>query len=190
MKDREAFKIIRAAVLEAVKLERDKRDFNLFCRGHEARLTLDRQLAGILKGLDIPRAFISGYGANYHYPVRVFKTAQKLLNKKLKNNPFEICDGYLHDVKLRTVIIIIPDWPSGTMSIKFGSSLFASLDVPKNKIELLQMAPDRIFRVETRISEFDFRKEMNTRNMASIANVLFIDNPEITRTYWPSENRS
>lgn len=77
MKDKEAFQIIRKAVLEAVK--REKGPFNIFGRGSEPRVTLDRQLAGVLRGLDIPRIYISGYGANYYYPTRVFKTTQKIL---------------------------------------------------------------------------------------------------------------
>ena len=49
MKDKEAFRIIRMAVLEAVRME--KGPFNIFGRGSESRLTLDRQLAAILHGI-------------------------------------------------------------------------------------------------------------------------------------------
>lgn len=88
MKDKEAFRIIRMAVLEAVRME--KGPFNIFGRGSESRLTLDRQLAAILRGLDLPRIFISGYGANYYYPARVFETAQKILEHRLENSRFHL----------------------------------------------------------------------------------------------------
>ena len=51
---------------------------------------MDRQLAGILRGLDIPRIYISEYGANYHYPTRVFETAQEILKHKLDSSRFQL----------------------------------------------------------------------------------------------------
>lgn len=88
MKDKEAYQIIRMAVLEAVEIE--KGPFKIFGRGSESRVTLDRQLAGVLRGLDIPRIYISGYGANYYYPTRVLETAQKILEHKLENSRFQL----------------------------------------------------------------------------------------------------
>ena len=74
---------IRLAVAEAVKQEAKKKPFNLFGRGHEPRVTLDRRLATILRGQDIPRIHISGYGANYYYPRRVLETASELVEVRL-----------------------------------------------------------------------------------------------------------
>ena len=73
---------IRKAVLKAAAQERRKAPFMLFGRGHEARITLSVSVAAILRGLDIPRVFISGYGANYFYPRRVFATAMRSLKRK------------------------------------------------------------------------------------------------------------
>lgn len=90
MKDKEAYKIIREEILEAVKEEESIKPFNLFGRGHEFRVTLDRRLAAILRELNIPCVIISGYGANYYYPERVFKTAQNRLNQKIKESRFQL----------------------------------------------------------------------------------------------------
>jgi hypothetical protein len=76
-------KAIRVAVAEAAKRELKKRPFNLFGRGHESRVTLDRRLATILRGQDIPRIYISGYGANYRYPRRVLEAAAELIEAQL-----------------------------------------------------------------------------------------------------------
>jgi len=91
MKDKEAYQIIRKAVLEAVEIE--KGPFNIFGRGSEPRVTLDRRLAAVLRGLDIPRIYISGYGANYYYPTRVLETAQKLLEGKLERSRYTLIIG-------------------------------------------------------------------------------------------------
>jgi hypothetical protein len=78
---------IRIAVLRAVAQERRKSPFALFGRGHELRVSLGVSLAAILRGLDIPRVYISGYGANYYYPRRVFTSAIRTLKKKLGRSP-------------------------------------------------------------------------------------------------------
>jgi hypothetical protein len=72
--------IIREAFLKAKQLE--KGPFNLKGRGHELRVTLDRQTAAIVRGLDLPRLYISGYGANYYYPARLVARAAALLKDK------------------------------------------------------------------------------------------------------------
>ena len=81
---------IRKAVLKAAAQERRKAAFDLFGRGYEPRITLDRSVAAILRGLDVPRIFISGYGANYFYPRRVFVTATKILKKTLHRSPIVV----------------------------------------------------------------------------------------------------
>ena len=90
---------IRKAVLRAVAHEQRKAPFMLFGRGHEPRVTLCRSVAGILRGLDVPRVFISGYGANYYYPRRVFVTAMRSLKRKFDRSPlalahkvYRVCD--------------------------------------------------------------------------------------------------
>lgn len=49
------------------------------------------------------------------------------------------------------------------MAFKFGSALQTALRVSKDKITLVQMAPERIFRVETDVSEAEFRERMKSR---------------------------
>jgi hypothetical protein len=63
--------------------------------------------------------------------------------------------------------------------MKFGSALQNALKVSKVKMTLLQMAPERIFRVETDVSETKFRKTMKSRGFGPSYTVLFIEIPEI-----------
>lgn len=78
---------IRAAVQRASSLEEKKAPFQLFGRGHEPRVTLDRRLAAALRGIIIPSVNISGYGANNFYPRRVFITAVRILKKTMGWSP-------------------------------------------------------------------------------------------------------
>lgn len=77
--------------------------------------------------------------------------------------------------KRKAVLIVVINWPSGTMALKFGSMMQTALNVSKDKMDLLQMAPERIFRVETEVSEAEFRDAMKSRGMPSGDNVLFIE---------------
>jgi hypothetical protein len=79
----------------------------------------------------------------------------------------------------RTVLIVVTDWPGGTMAFKFGSALQTALRVSKDKITLVQMAPERIFRVETDVSEAEFRERMKELGVSSVGTTLFIEIPEI-----------
>ena len=65
------------------------------------------------------------------------------------------------------------------MAIKFGYALRNALNVEKDKMTLLQMAPERIFRVETDVSETNFRETMKSKNVSSGGTILFIEIPEI-----------
>lgn len=67
---------IRAAFLKAAVEEPGP--FRLSGRGHEPRVTLNRKTAAAVKALEIPRVHISGYGANYHYPLRLVSRAASL----------------------------------------------------------------------------------------------------------------
>ena len=79
----------------------------------------------------------------------------------------------------RAVLIVTTDWPGGTMAFKFGSALQTALRVSKDKITLVQMAPERIFRVETDVSEAEFRERMKQLGVSSVGTTLFIEIPEI-----------
>ena len=81
---------IREAVLQAVAEEQRKSEFRLFGRGHEPRVSLRVSVAAVLRGLDIPRVYISGFGANYFYPTRVFAAAIRILKKKWGRSPIVI----------------------------------------------------------------------------------------------------
>lgn len=75
----------------------------------------------------------------------------------------------------RAVLIVVTDWPGGTMAFKFGSAMQVSLGVTKEHMNLVQMSPERIFRVETEVSEAEFRKAMSLSDVASGGSVLFIE---------------
>ncbi len=81
---------IREALLEAANVEQAKSLFVLNGRGHEPRLTVDRRLAGVLRNVSIPHTWIAGYGANTHYPTRVFELAVQILRKRLGYSPIAI----------------------------------------------------------------------------------------------------
>lgn len=74
---------IRRALLEAARAEVARAPFALSGRGHEPRVTLDRRLAAVVRSLDLPHVVISGYGANKHYPLRVFERAATQVKKRV-----------------------------------------------------------------------------------------------------------
>lgn len=83
MTDRKSInKTVREALCRAVQLEVQRGEFKLSGRGHEDRVTLDVQLASVLRGTELPRVYISGFGANYYYPKRIFTTAQRVIGQK------------------------------------------------------------------------------------------------------------
>lgn len=82
----------------------------------------------------------------------------------------------------RAVLIVIPSWPSGTIAMKFGSALRNALNVEKDEMTLLQMAPERIFRVETDVSKTEFRNTMESHKVSSGGKILFIEIPETQPT--------
>jgi hypothetical protein len=77
----------------------------------------------------------------------------------------------------RPVLIVVTKWPSGTMAFKFGGAMKASLGATEEELTLVQMGPERIFRVETKVREADFRKAMASYNVASGGTILFIEIP-------------
>jgi len=87
------YELIRTQVLVAVTEESRIASFNLSGRGHEPRVTLNRRLAGVLRGQNIPSVHISGFGANSHYPLRVFLRAERRIRELLPNSPLAIYSG-------------------------------------------------------------------------------------------------
>jgi hypothetical protein len=48
------------------------------------------RVAAILRGVKLPHVRISGFGANLHYPKRIFETAIEKLRSELGKSPIEI----------------------------------------------------------------------------------------------------
>ena len=88
--DRTINSLIREALVRAAHKESSLEPFNLWGRGHEPRVTVNPRLAAIIRGLDLPSVRISGYGANVHYPLRVFKRAARALHRRLRWSPVSI----------------------------------------------------------------------------------------------------
>ena len=84
------YDIIQKALLRAVVLEERRGEFKLFGYGHENRVTLEIRTASILRHIELPVVYISGYGANCYYPLRVFKRASKILEKEIGYCPLRI----------------------------------------------------------------------------------------------------
>lgn len=76
---------------------------------------------------------------------------------------------------LRPVLIIALTWPDGTMSMKFGAALMAALGLRQGQGQLLQLAPERIFRVETGVTEAEFRDAMEKKDVSCAGPILFIE---------------
>jgi len=80
---------IRHEVLNAADEEVALHPFLLEGRGHEPRATLNPRLAGILRGQDLPRLRIDGFGPNNFYPARILAQAQNPLKRHLGWSPIE-----------------------------------------------------------------------------------------------------
>ena len=83
---------IRTHFLKAAASE--KPPFNLSGRGHEPRVHLSAPLATALRGLELPRVYIAGFGAKYSYPLRVVKRAAASLKKRLHRPVIEFDSHY------------------------------------------------------------------------------------------------
>ncbi|WP_445785573.1 hypothetical protein [Sphingorhabdus sp.] len=66
--------------------------------------------------------------------------------------------------KKRPVLIVVEKWPHGTMAFKFGSALMSALGQHQDEATLVQLGPERIFRVETDVSEAEFRSALKARD--------------------------
>lgn len=67
----------------------------------------------------------------------------------------------------RPVILIIRNWPDGTMAFKLGSALLTALNVEKDDVSVLQVSPERIFKVNTSVSEDAFRSYLRERSLSN-----------------------
>lgn len=81
----------------------------------------------------------------------------------------------LSEVQERAVLIVIKNWPDGTMAFKLGSSIQSALDISKDQMSVIQISPERIFRVLTCVDERDFRGALKDRVGNISDGVLFIE---------------
>lgn len=73
----------------------------------------------------------------------------------------------------RPVLIIVEKWPDGTMAFKFGSALMSALGQHPHEATILQIGPERIFRVETALSETEFRLALKTKEVSYHGRIFF-----------------
>lgn len=81
---------IRRALAAAAEAEEARERFSISGRGHEPRVTLDRRLAQVVRALGLPCVYIGGFGANKHYPHRIFARAAKELEQDLGWAPISV----------------------------------------------------------------------------------------------------
>jgi hypothetical protein len=78
----------------------------------------------------------------------------------------KLCCKLVQARKKRPVLIVVEKWPHGTMAFKFGSALMSALGQRRDEATLVQFSPDRIFRVETNVSEAEFRSALKTKDVS------------------------
>ena len=85
--------------------------------------------------------------------------------------------------KKRPVRIVVEKWPDGTMAFKFGSALMSALGKRRDEATLVQLGPERIFRVETDVSEAEFRLALNKKDVSYHERIhfseLLIEKPSV-----------
>lgn len=77
--------------------------------------------------------------------------------------------------KRRAVLVIVTEWPGGTMAMKFGGAMQSALVADKKHMTLVQMEPERIFRVETAVTEDEFRKALKKYDVGCPGRVIFVE---------------
>jgi hypothetical protein len=84
-----------------------------------------------------------------------------------------------HDPKLvearkkRPVLIVVETWPHGTMAFKFGSALMSALGKRRDEETLVQLGPERIFKVEADVSEAEFRLALKAADVSCRGRIHF-----------------
>jgi hypothetical protein len=75
----------------------------------------------------------------------------------------------------RAVLVIVTEWPSGTMAMKFGSAMKRALGLTKDEMRVVQMSPERVFRAVTVVTEGEFREAMSKSDVSCPGRVLFVE---------------
>ena len=78
----------------------------------------------------------------------------------------KLCCKLVQARKKRPVLIVVEKWPHGTMAFKFGSALMSALGQRRDEANLVQLGPERIFRLETDVSEGEFRSALNQKDVS------------------------
>lgn len=82
----------------------------------------------------------------------------------------------------RPVLVVVEKWPDATMAFKFGSALMSALGQRRHEATLVRRSPERVFRVETDVSEAEFRSALETQNVSYHKRIHFSE----LRTEQPS----
>jgi hypothetical protein len=85
-------KIMLDMLAQAARDESALAPFKLSGRGHERRVTLSVDAARLLRGIDIPKVTLSGFGPKRHYPRRVFVRAIAALERELGWSPLRLTE--------------------------------------------------------------------------------------------------
>ena len=75
----------------------------------------------------------------------------------------------------RRVIVIVSRWPDGTMAFKFCDALQNALGVTRDSMHLVQLEPERIFAVLTKVTEKGFRKNLKSKDVSTAGKIHFIE---------------
>jgi hypothetical protein len=75
----------------------------------------------------------------------------------------------------RAVLVIVTEWPSGTMAMKFGSAMKRALRLTEDEMHVVQMSPEQIFRTMTDVTEGEFREAMSKSDVSCPGRVLFVE---------------
>lgn len=73
----------------------------------------------------------------------------------------------------RPVFIAVEKWPHGTMAFKLGHALNSVLGQRQDEATLIQLGSKRIFRVETDVSEVEFRLALKTKDVSYHGRIHF-----------------
>lgn len=81
----------------------------------------------------------------------------------------------IRQCKSRNVIIIVPNWPDGTMAMKFGYVMCSALRCPREDMRLIEYAPARIFRAISAVSEQEFRDALVKPGISVPKRIRFVE---------------
>ena len=87
------------------------------------------------------------------------------------------CSKLVEARKKRQVLIVAEKWPHGTMAFKFGGALMSALGQRRDEATFVQLGPERIFRVETDVSEAEFRSALETKDVSYHGRIHFSELP-------------